>query len=229
MSEVENEIVTAFQRRDVRLDGQRAPFFRFIGRLDPELSLALLPLLPEYGSWSDMFSLAHIQCFKAPIFKLAADQIVKDEKNLAAGRPISLVGKWAPRESKRAGHLAKEFAQYLVGSQPNVKHSQVMASYRRRMSRLNRALKTVEVYECANRWDEIDPASVPAGALRVKMAAYLNTNGHDPENQKRIICGKKFQEFFKNRGREPLSPVDDARYEPVRAVVREWEEGGWRV
>jgi hypothetical protein len=112
-----------------------------------------------------------------------------------------------------------------------------MASYRRRLVRLNAALKTVETLECANKWDQIEPGCVPGGARHIKMAAYLNEVPHrknvlrEAENEKRNTCRKKFREFLYERFENPVScaPVDDARYDPVRQVVDIWLEGGWRV
>ena len=228
----EDEVVRAFQGRDVRRNGQRDPFYAFMAA-NPEIAHYLLPLVPEYGSWDDMFTLASQQPhLKRAIFQLAARQIVTDEMNLGK-KPLSQIGKWAPREGKAFGHLAKEFARYLVRPvAPNVNHSQIMASYRKRMARLNAALKTVEVYECAGRWDEIDPSSVPVSAFNTKLAAYLNEDYNlelrEPENVKRMKCRENFLNFLhKEKPAAKKIPAD--RYDLVREVYREWEQGGWRV
>jgi hypothetical protein len=107
-----------------------------------------------------------------------------------------------------------------------------MAAYRRRLSRLNAGLKTVETLECAGRWDEINPSTVPERALYKKRMAYLNlTNDgkpREPTNERRVACAKNFQNFLYSE-KEPL-PLDmEERYEPVRALAREWLDGGWRV
>jgi hypothetical protein len=228
----EDEVVRAFQGRDVRSNGKRDPFYAFMAA-NSDIAPYLLPLVPEYGSWDDMFTLASQQPYlKRAVFTLAAIQIVADEKNLGT-RPLSQIGKWAPREGKAFGHLAKEFARYLVGPvPPNVNHSQIMASYRKRMSRLNAALKTVEVYECAGRWDEIDPSSVPVSAFNIKLAAYLNEDYNlelrEPENVKRMKCRENFLNFLHEDKPAPKTTPAD-RYEAVRTVYREWEQGGWRV
>ena len=201
--------VLAFQTRDIRGGkGERKLFYTMLQTMatyDQELVENLLALIPEYGSWDDMFTIANslIPSLKGQVLLKAAAQVEKDEKKLAGGESISLVGKWAPREGKAFTGLASEFARLLAGN-PKVKHSQIMSAYRRRMVRLNAALKTVETYECANRWDEIDPARVPGRARHIKMAAYMNENtkksGKElryPENEKRMSCREHFQEFFK--------------------------------
>jgi hypothetical protein len=233
--------VMAFQTRDVRGGrGERRLFylmFKAIAAYNLELAQDLIPLIPEYGSWDDMFTLATElpPILKLKIFRVAAAQLEKDEKALATGGPISLLGKWAPREGKA---IAADFARHLSGNiNPLVKHSQVMASYRRRLVRLNAALKTVETLECANKWDQIEPRRVPGGARHIKMAAYLNEVPHrknvlrEAENEKRNACRKKFREFLHERFENPVSraAVDDTRYDPVRQVVDIWLEGGWRV
>lgn len=236
--------VLAFQTRDVRGGrGERRLFylmFKAIAAYNLELAQDLIPLIPEYGSWDDMFALATELplMLKLKIFRVAAAQLEKDEKALATGMPISLLAKWAPREGKAFSAIAADFARHLSGSiNPLVKHSQVMASYRRRLVRLNAALKTVETLECANKWDQIEPGRVPGGARHIKMAAYLNEVPHrknvirEAENEKRMVCRENFSRFLKTEDQCPVlgAQLDDARYDPVRRVVDKWLEGGWRV
>ena len=204
-------VVLAFQTRDVRGGkGERTLFHTMMNELftsEPQLATMLLELVPEYGSWDDMFTMAFkYPALKQEIFAVAAKQLAEDEKGLMEGKSISLLGKWAPREDKQFKHLAREFAYHLAGSQNyGVKHSQLMASYRKRLSRLNAALKTVEIYECANRWDEINPGTVPGRARHIKMRAYMNENVKNrgatllrkPNDEKRNSCREHFQAFFK--------------------------------
>lgn len=214
--------VMAFQTRDVRGGkGERQLFYTMLQAMeayDQELAEKLLKLIPQYGSWDDMFTIANgmIPSLKGAVLLKAAEQVEKDEKNLSVGESISLVSKWAPREGKAFTALASEFARLLTGN-PKVKHSQIMSVYRKRMVRLNAALKTVETYECANRWDEIDPARVPGRARHIKMAAYMNEKGkkngkelRHPENEKRMSCRQHFQEFFQKaaKGEVKITGVD---------------------
>lgn len=241
--------VIAFHTRDVRGGkGERQLFYSMMCEfftIEPELAISLFELIPDYGSWDDMFTMAaQYPALKEILLAVAAKQLVEDEKNIMLGRPISLVGKWAPREDKHFKGIAKDFAYMLVGSQRiTAKHSQIMAAYRKRLARLNVALQTVEVYECANRWDEINPIQVPSRALTIKLRAYLNekvTNSNvlrKPNDEKRNSCREHFQTFFNthvknislNQNTEELSIIlNDKRYEPVRARVVQWIYGGWR-
>lgn len=242
--------VIAFHTRDIREGkGERQLFYSMMYELfsiEPELAISLFELIPNYGSWDDMFTMAaQYPAQKEALLSIAAKQLVEDEKNIMLGRPISLVGKWAPREDKQFKGIAKDFAYMLVGSQrTTAKHSQIMATYRKRLARLNVALQTVEVYECANRWDEINPIHVPSRARTIKLRAYLNekvTNSdvlRKPNDEKRNSCREHFQAFFNTRVKnkrclkkntEELSIIiKDKRYEPVRACIVQWIRGGWR-
>lgn len=216
-------IVMAFQARDVRGGkGERKVFQDlFLGLYEkkPELATALIDLIPEYGSWDDVFTIGSWALkngkaiLLAATFDLFKKQLHDDEAAVADGETapsISLMAKWAPREGKQFGGLAAALANDLAGPEKcssGLKHSQIMADYRKRLSKLNRYLKTVETYECSNRWDEIDPKKVPARAREIKKAAYLNEKApgkhgrstgelRRPADEKRMACRKHFQEFF---------------------------------
>lgn len=256
-------VVLAFQTRDVRGGkGERKLFQQLFGVLNkkkPELAQALVTLIPEYGSWDDVFTLGAAalaagdwQLLKV-ILEFANEQLVKDEAAVAqwasadASFPappkpsISLMAKWAPREGKQFGKLAQSLANNLAGRRTMrsaLKHSQIMADYRKRIAALNRYLDTVEVKECGRRWAEIDPKKVPARAREIKKAAYLNEKIRDggrgvaqlrkPEDQDRMECRKHFQDFFtaaaagkvKISGTETLYP-HEVVYKAERASTEE--------
>ena len=223
----EDIVVMAFQTRDVRGGaGERELFYKmmtYLYDIQPLLCQSLLDLVPEYGSWDDMFTLANRLPLKASILDIAVKQLLKDESEAASGGSISLLGKWAPREGRP---LATEFAHLLC---PTGKHSQIMSAYRKRLSRLNAALNTVETLECSNRWDTIDPTQVPRSALRIKKLAYLNTTKggavRKPNDEKRMAC----REHFLASEPSAIEPQHAWRYDPVRERVREWLRGGWRI
>lgn len=239
-------MLLVFQTRDPRGGkGEYELFYKLIYTvytIKPYLVESVLELIPEYGSWNDIFILAHlIPDLKYTLLRIAAKQLVEDETNLILGKPILFLGKWAPRENKRLNHIAKDFAYLLAGPQhPSVKHSQIMASFRRRFSRLNAKLGTVEIYECSNRWELIDPAKVPLRAQRVKMNAYLNHKNID--NYGRKTCRDKFlkyeplprsfipfnKENILHSMEELRTVLDNTRYDLVREKVHLWIQGGWR-
>jgi hypothetical protein len=197
-------IVLAFQTRDVRGGkGERKLFqdlMTSVHASKPDLASALINLIPEYGSWDDVFTLgaaalkgekwdllktiletAHTQIVVDETTVLKYETDVADAKEKGSDPPvkpsISLVAKWAPREKKQFDKLAISMANNLAGRRTmrsNLQHSQIMSAYRKRISALNKYLDTVEVKECAKSWGEIVPSHVPARAREIKKAAYLN-------------------------------------------------------
>jgi hypothetical protein len=226
---LKDAVVMAFQARDVRGGkGERKLFRDMLESLwaeKPELVVALLDLVPEYGSWDDVFTLAQEALdggrvrLMDGLLNLAVTQLKKDEETVRKNNvecagggqkaSISLAAKWAPREGKAFGKLAQHMAARLGGPDAqSFKHSQQMASYRKRLSALNRFLDTVEVKECAGDWEEIDPKKVPARAREIKKAAYLNeklrregsrapVEFRKPDDPARMACREHFQAFFK--------------------------------
>jgi hypothetical protein len=213
---ITDAIVMAFHARDVRGGkGERRIFYemlRAVHEVNPSLAESVLSLVPEYGSWGDIFTLAtKIPGLKKAVLNEAGMQLTVDEikVDLSGNAPISLVAKWAPREGKGGDVLARDFAHHLFSTPTpgkGVKHSSIMTAYRKRLAKLNAYLKTVETYECAGRWDEIEPKRVPARARELKKAAYLNepvrhpkglepTLRH-PSDEKRMACREHFQAFF---------------------------------
>jgi hypothetical protein len=214
-------VLLAFQNRDIRGGkGERAIFhtlFQNIAKHYPVLAENLVDLVPEYGSWRDIFTLAaQAPALQSTIFKLVTDQLRRDE--FAACAPVenpagvSLLAKWAPREGNAQDRLAKSLAAHIWVKDPDFRvGTGANASYRKRLAALNAFLKTTETYECSNRWDEIEPKRVPARARELKMASYLNEKvqtkdekkDHEPkvlrhpDDAKRMACREHFQEFFK--------------------------------
>jgi hypothetical protein len=203
---VEDAVVMAFQTRDIRGGkGEKKLFnkmWQCIYEKHPQLAEALVPLIPEYGSWNDVVHFAAKEPSQ-PFLDLLVQQIRADEEAFAAGTKLSLVGKWAPREGKQFDKVAKQLALRLSAHVPSLQMSQRLATYRKRMAKLNAALKTVETFECSDHWDEIDPKLVPGRAREIKKAAYLNETLkgrgqlRHPHNEKRMTCREHFQAFFK--------------------------------
>lgn len=204
--ELTDAVVLAFQTRDVRGGkGERKLFqdlLMILHGVKPDLASALISLVPEYGSWDDVFTLGaaalkaekwdlHVKILQTAHAQIYADECeVQDYEaaveaaNAAGTEPppkpsISLVAKWAPRENKQFHKLAICLASNLVGrrtmsSARAQQYSQKMSAYRKRIAALNKYLDTVEVKECAKSWGQINPAHVPARAREIKKAAYLN-------------------------------------------------------
>jgi len=195
-----------------------------------ELVIDLLEHIPVYGYWGDIFWLAmNVPALYSPILWFSSKQLEKDEIALVTGMPVSLFAKWVPKQGKKNEKFAQDLAKMLY---PTLSYSKRMALYRRRISRLNRVINTVEILQCANRWDEIQPAQVPQICLRKKLASFLNvqprTNeARDTNNAKRDMCKEHFTEYLSMTRQTPtINPYRD--YTPLEQVVYSWAEGGWR-
>ena len=250
-------VVMAFQARDVRGGkGERKIFtdlFKILDKTKPELAVALLDLIPEYGSWDDVFTLnaATLEQENWPLhsalLRLANNQLYDDEEVVAnyeaavkaapegttVPKPsISLMAKWAPREGKQFGKLAECLANNLAGRRTMrgyLKHSQIMADYRKRIAALNRYLQTVETLECSNAWEEINPAHVPARARTIKMAAYMNEKVRKgsgpvemryPDDPVRMACRDHFKAFFEKAAKGEVKISGAETLYPHEIVTR---------
>jgi len=153
-----------------------------------------------------------------PVINLCYHQLIADEAALKAGQPLSLFAKWVPKEGKSMARFTKYFANYLYGNGP-MTHSERMGQLRRRISSLNKALKTVETLQCANRWDEINPAATPIVARKKMSAAFMNekpgTNEIRSDEQIRMICRDRFKSFFNNYLPKHVT-YDNASYSALR-------------
>ena len=220
---IENLCILMFKTRDVRGRGERLLFrHMFLSMYDtmPTLVHQLMDLIPEYGYWKDFF---HIALENNELLQTAMaisyTQLLADERALSEREPLSLFAKWIPKEGKAHSRFAKEFANYIYKNM-DMSFSQKMSSLRRRIVRLNAALKTVETLQCANRWDEIEPKNVPSIALKKYKAALLNETlrgAGGPHYEKRLVCREKFQ----NHTRSASSIIEDGNYECVSQRVRD--------
>ena len=207
---VEDLFVLAFQTRDIRGGkGERDLFKHFYSALNDELSSvtrSTVDLVPEYGCWRDLFALADAQLMEE-VLKVTRVQLVADEAALqaatAAGTQpkLSLLAKWLPKEHSNKDSVkaqSKTFARALC---PESKTPD--ADYRKRVAKLNTALKTVEIAMCDKRFKDIDPKSVPGRALQKYRAAFLNQAVKGEHGRKtpltledRIACEQRFREHF---------------------------------
>lgn len=225
-----------FNIRDIRCgNGNRDEFYTEFNNLFtnfPALAIALLEKIPLYGGWMDIIALrVRYPRMKMAINELIARRIAADEAAMRAGNTyISLLGKWLPREGNRNSLQAKEIARWLWHNEPLSSRAatNAMASYRKRCSQLNRALRTVETFECAKKWNEIDPGYVPTGAILKKWNSYLNTR--EVASPVREECRENFLRWLQDGS--PSVKVESwqsgLRYGPLQQIVHNWSQDGWR-
>jgi hypothetical protein len=199
---VEDAYVMAFHTRNVRGGkGERALFHELLKDLwvlRPALTRAVVHLVPEYGTWKDLFALTENAPaeFRATVLDLTVKQLRADAEK-EDGESISLCAKWAPRED-RNGDLARILAALLF---PHVRtHPGRMKHYRKLVASLNKRLGTVETLMCGGRWADIRPGAVPGRAGKVYAAAFLNETKsgelRHPNSDDRMACRENFQKHF---------------------------------
>jgi hypothetical protein len=193
--------VLCFQTRDVRGGkGERDLFYAMFKKLyerQPLVAGLLVPLIPEYGCWRDMWEL----CERVPemsetVYAHTKTVFLRDVELLEKGEltSLSLLAKWIPREkSETWPGLGRKLCAYIYGEGEKTK------TYRKQVSALNRALKTVEVNMCNGTWTDIVPSAVPGRNLKLHMKAFLNVNkDEEPRStiEDRVSCRQHFLEFI---------------------------------
>jgi len=156
-----------------------------------------------YGSWKDI---KYMNCGIENI-KLVNEQLRKDEDNMAAGKNVSLAGKWVPREGSKYGHHYQAFAcdyfnHFLLNSKEETRGKAIKLCnmyYRKLLTALNRYLDTTQVKQCEGNWKNIVPEKVTSVTLFRNKKAFLNvdkkgsTRRHDID---RVECAANFNKFL---------------------------------
>ena len=200
--------VMAFQTRDIRGGkGERKLFYQFIETLyevDPQRTIAILSLIPEYGCWRDLWEIwQRIPALEGPILVLIRDAYLKNVHHFHLGEQekMDLLAKWLPREkSKTFPGLGRKIANFIYASEgPENKR---LMMYRTLSSKMNEALKTVEINMCGKKWATIEPSAVPGRSLKIHDKAFLNIKKGDeirfPNDADRMICREHFQKFLED-------------------------------
>jgi hypothetical protein len=237
---LEDLLVLAMQTRDIRGGkGERALFVAMMAALwerAPVAVAALIPLVPEYGCWRDMWELwEHVPGLRPTIYALVKSQWAQD---CESAKP-SLLAKWMPREgSKTWRGLANTLAQVLY---PYIPHTSRLAHYRKAVSAVNRVLGTVEIKMCGNRWADLEPAHIPRRCFHIRKAAlrnkmllkrrgkYFAIDEERYATEDRRTCAQKVETCLKTviRGKDIQmqelglrATLDAPRYHSVRLAIQ---------
>lgn len=177
--------------RDVRGGlGERGLFRDVFAGLPDGVAAALLPLVPEFGRWDDVWAVlgdgvadaAARPVLRDAVFAILRRRWEEDLRALADpdGRP-SLLAKWLPSVrgvSAKQESLAKELAFSCFRLRP--------ADYRRKLSALRARIRVTERAMCAGEWGAVDYGAVPSKAALRYRAAFFT---HDPERYKAYLAG----------------------------------------
>jgi len=178
---VENAVVWLFFARDARQGmGERRLFrvcLRYLADHYPEITDKVLPLIPEYGRWDDLFVLLDTKVHDA-VEKLISDQLVSDLRAGRAGKSVSLLAKWMPSinsHNRRTRDRAETLAR-CIGLDRR--------TYQRLCSHLRKHINLVESKMSAGQWSDIDYSAVPSKANLVYNKAFFR---HDEERRKAFL------------------------------------------
>lgn len=167
-----------------------------------------------YGSWKDIKyflsyfcnndSYTYVNANKSSIVdeiikKLYVPQMINDRKNMSVYRPISLCGKWLPRESGQFKQLSKKIAihyyqEVFRDSGTNIKMYQ---HYRKLVSKFNHYLDTTQIHMAGKTWDHIDFEHVTSKTLLLNKKSFLNYKNIDEGH--RHYCKYNFQHFISRK------------------------------
>ena len=152
--------------------GERRTFreaLKILSNLYPEETLKLLPLIPYYGRWDDIFYLDNVD-----IGTFLAKQIDAD---LESENP-SLLAKWMPSEnasSIKTKELARKFRKYLGLSSKK---------YRSILTTLRAKINLVETKISNKEWSEVVYSGVPSKAGMKYKKAF---EAHDSERYNKFL------------------------------------------
>ena len=201
-----------FYIRDCRGGQGERRFFRlclrWLAREYPERIRYLIPFIPDYGRYDDLFEL-----FGTPLendvmsliqYQLAQDLIASEKEG------ISLIAKWLPSENtscEKTVLRAKKIRKYL-----NLNARQ----YRKILSKLRKKIKVLETLMSSGRWDEIEFDKIPSKAGFIYKNAFA----------RRDIIAQRYKAFIEDKNTS-VNAKTLYPYEIVQQTVASLVAGYW--
>lgn len=159
----------AFYARDIRGGlGERRTFriiLRFLANVHPEIAIKNIKNIPLFGRYDDLYVLVGTPAEDA-MWAFIREQWEKDLKDMAEGKPISLMAKWlksVDASSEESRILGKKTARRLGLTEK---------AYRKTLSSLRQYLDVVERKMSHNQWGQIDYERVPSLAMKRYRKAF---------------------------------------------------------
>ena len=134
------------------------------------------------------------------------EEVVNNPSTLSK-RPIgrdhmSFASKWSPRENSSFGWLYErmviQWTQMFTPALLNVSKdkrkytiNKCKKNYRRMTSSLNKELDTVQIKQCNNKWNDVNPESVSIGTIIKQKNAFVKSHNDD-----RNACKTHFFEYY---------------------------------
>jgi len=158
-----------FYSRDVRGGlGERHTFrvlLKYAATYHSEAIVNNIPLIGLYGRYDDLYELIGTP-LENNMWRYVADQLAADEEAMNAGKACSLLAKWLKTPDASSANTRK------LGILTAKKIGLTVYVYKRKLRALRRYLKIVEVSMSANKWNEIQYASVPSKAMTIYRNAF---------------------------------------------------------
>ena len=138
----------------------------------PNLVMKLIPLVPYYGRWDDLWCLLdtrYTYVFQE-LITVVGDQLSADIQNMKSNKPISLLGKWLPSLSSKKQEnrrWAAKIRKALFLSKEE---------YRNICTSLRKYLDVVEVKMSDKEWSKINYETVPSRANLIYRNAFLRND-----------------------------------------------------
>ena len=167
-----------------------------------------------YGSWKDIkyflsyfcnnTTYTYVNTKKSSILdeiiqKIYVPRMISDRKSMSVYHPISLCGKWLPRESGKFKQLSKKIAihYYQETFRVSETNTKMYQHYRKLVSKFNHYLDTTQIHMAGKTWDYINFYHVTSKTLLLNKQSFLNYKNISEAH--RDICKHNFQKFISSK------------------------------
>ena len=151
--------------------------FKDLANTNSAVARKLIPLVPVYGRWDDLWCLEKTPVWDT-VISVVKEQLASDLAGANAKAPVSLLAKWLPSlytSSEETCRLARVMANDLK-MRPE--------EYNAALGTLRSYLKIVEKLMSRGEWDKIDYKAVPSKANVLYNAAFLR---HDEARRRAFL------------------------------------------
>lgn len=163
-----------FYARDIREGmGERRLFrvaMNFVADYEPEIVKKLVPLVPEYGRFDDLWILLDNKNLCNSVLKYITEQLDVDITNYNNGKAISLLAKWLP-SCNASSEASKRYSKIIRN-----KLGMTEKTYRKMLSSLRKYIDVVEVKMSSKQWNMINYENVPSRANLIYNDAFLRND-----------------------------------------------------
>lgn len=185
-------VLWLFYASDVRGGmGERRLFriiFKHLCKRDPLFCVHLIPLVPEYSRWDNLWPLLDNDMSISvcrTVIELVARQLMQDMRHMKEHKNISLLAKWMP-SCNASSRRTREFALKF-----EIAFGTTEKEYRKMLSALRKYLDIVEIHASKNDWSGIQYDKVPSRAnLMYKNAFVTHDEARYNEYISQVANGK---------------------------------------